>query len=306
MSTFVLSGVLTKAGSDQPGGARLRHSGRPRWLPYSSPGLQLESSGRFARGLPGYPAGRVGGAGHHCWSSCLPPGAALRPWRGETRSKECSLGDPSSSWWAVSSIGRSVEGVGFASIEPFFGGLFTGVVTLFLLETGNCCRAPTARREESRRGCGCLCRCVPRSCGIRRVSAGLLAGLSVGACTLGGFERLLVLYRSPHSCSARLYPKPSPGIYLTARLGYYISVQSHCRHAPLLLVCPRYGRCPLMDLVDRKLVTIVAESALEKRLVEDLSAQGIKGLRGVRRPWCWHPRPTSQTYKVATSASSVW
>lgn len=32
-----------------------------------------------------------------------------------------------------------------------------------------------------------------------------------------------------------------------------------------------------MDLIDRKLVTIVAESALEKRLVEDLSAQGIKG-----------------------------
>lgn len=32
-----------------------------------------------------------------------------------------------------------------------------------------------------------------------------------------------------------------------------------------------------MDLVDRKLVTIVAESALEKRLVDDLSAQGITG-----------------------------
>jgi len=32
-----------------------------------------------------------------------------------------------------------------------------------------------------------------------------------------------------------------------------------------------------MELVNRKLVTIVAESALEKRLVEDLSTQGIKG-----------------------------
>jgi nitrogen regulatory protein P-II 2 len=32
-----------------------------------------------------------------------------------------------------------------------------------------------------------------------------------------------------------------------------------------------------MELVKRKLVTIVAESALEKRLVEDLSSHGIKG-----------------------------
>jgi nitrogen regulatory protein P-II 2 len=32
-----------------------------------------------------------------------------------------------------------------------------------------------------------------------------------------------------------------------------------------------------MELISRKLVTIVAESALEKRLVEDLNAQGIKG-----------------------------
>jgi acetylglutamate kinase len=32
-----------------------------------------------------------------------------------------------------------------------------------------------------------------------------------------------------------------------------------------------------MELIARKLVTIVAESALEKRLVEDLNSQGIKG-----------------------------
>jgi hypothetical protein len=116
-------------------------------------------------------------------------------------------------------IGAVGGSVGFASIEPFFGGLFTGVLTLFLLELGIVAgrRLPDVKKA----GVGVVIFAVvfPILAGATGVVAGLLSGLSVGGAALLGVLSASSSYIAAPTAVRLALPEASPGIYLTASLG---------------------------------------------------------------------------------------
>ena len=116
-------------------------------------------------------------------------------------------------------LGAASGTAGFATIEPFFGGLFTGVLTLFLLELGIVAgrRLPDVRKT----GVGLVAfgTIFPILAGLAGVTGGLLAGLSVGGAALLGVLSASSSYIAAPTAVRLALPEASPGIYLTASLG---------------------------------------------------------------------------------------
>ncbi len=116
-------------------------------------------------------------------------------------------------------VGAITGSAGFASIEPFFGRLFTGVLTLFLLELGIV--AGRRFQDIKKTGAGVVVFGIafPLMAGTTGVAAGLLAGLSVGGAALLGVLSASSSYIAAPSAVRLALPEASPGIYLTASLG---------------------------------------------------------------------------------------
>jgi hypothetical protein len=116
-------------------------------------------------------------------------------------------------------LGAVAGSAGFATIEPFFGGLFTGVLTLFLLELGIVAgrRLPDVKKAGA--GVVVFGLTFPVLAGFLGVSAGLLSGLSVGGAALLGVLSASASYIAAPTAVRLALPEASPGIYLTASLG---------------------------------------------------------------------------------------
>lgn len=121
-------------------------------------------------------------------------------------------------------VGGLVLGVitgaqGFEGIDPFFQGLFPGVLTLFLLELGIV--AGRRLRDIKHGGFGLLAFGIwfPLLAGGLGVAAGLIAGLSVGGATILGVISASASYIAAPAAVRLALPEASPGLYLTAALG---------------------------------------------------------------------------------------
>lgn len=116
-------------------------------------------------------------------------------------------------------LGVATGASGFASVEPFFGGLFTGVLTLFLLELGIV--AGRRLKDVKQAGAGLVVFGItfPLIAGVLGVTGGLLSGLSVGGATLLGVLTASSSYIAAPTAVRLAVPEASPGVYLTASLG---------------------------------------------------------------------------------------
>jgi uncharacterized protein len=116
-------------------------------------------------------------------------------------------------------LGYLTGDTGYQRIEPFFGALFTGVLTLFLLELGIVAgrRLPDVRQA----GWGLLVFSVgfPILSGSLGVVGGQLAGLSLGGSVVLGVLAASASYIAAPAAVRLALPEASPGVYLTASLG---------------------------------------------------------------------------------------
>lgn len=116
-------------------------------------------------------------------------------------------------------IGYLIGEQGFQPIKPFFGDLFRGVLTLFLLEMGMV--AARQLRDFFRLGPRLLLFgvCFPIFNGLLGVTLGTLVGLSPGGCfVLGAITASASYIDAPAAVRAAL-PQANPSIYLTSSLG---------------------------------------------------------------------------------------
>lgn len=108
---------------------------------------------------------------------------------------------------------------GYNSVEPFFGGLFTGALTLFLLELGLV--AGRRMKDISQAGLGLVSFALlfPILAGALGVAGGLGSGLGVGGATVLGVLCASASYIAAPAAVRLALPEASPGLYLTASLG---------------------------------------------------------------------------------------
>ncbi len=116
-------------------------------------------------------------------------------------------------------LGAATGTAGYAKIEPFFGGLFTGVLTLFLLEMGVI--AARRLRDLPKAGPGLILFALtfPVFSGTLGILAGLAAGLSTGGAAILGVLTASASYIAAPAAVRLALPEANPGYYLTASLG---------------------------------------------------------------------------------------
>jgi hypothetical protein len=116
-------------------------------------------------------------------------------------------------------IGLATGAAGYARVEPFFGGLFTGVLTLFLLEMG----VLTGRRLGAIRAAGpglvVFAVVFPIVAGSLGIVGGYLSGMSVGGAMILGVLCASASYIAAPAAVRLALPDAQPGITLTASLG---------------------------------------------------------------------------------------
>lgn len=116
-------------------------------------------------------------------------------------------------------IGVITGEAGYARVEPFFGALFTGVLTLFLLEMG----VLAGRRlgDVKRAGFGLLVFAIafPLAAGSLGIVGGLLVGMSAGGSMVLGVLCASASYIAAPAAVRLALPTANPGITLTSSLG---------------------------------------------------------------------------------------
>lgn len=116
-------------------------------------------------------------------------------------------------------IGVITGPAGYARTEPFFGALFTGVLTLFLLEMGALAgrRLPDVRTA----GPGLLAFAVgfPVITGCAGILGGVMGGMSPGGAAVLGVLCASASYIAAPAAVRLALPDANPGYYLTASLG---------------------------------------------------------------------------------------
>ena len=116
-------------------------------------------------------------------------------------------------------IGVGTGASGYASVEPFFGGIFSGVLTLFLLEMGVV--AGRRLRDVRQAGLGLVAFGVlmPVLSGSVGVLTGQAVGLSVGGAAVLGVLVASASYIAAPAAVRLALPEANPGVYLGASLG---------------------------------------------------------------------------------------
>lgn len=116
-------------------------------------------------------------------------------------------------------IGYATGPTGYARVEPFFGALFTGVLTLFLLELG--ILAGRRLGDVRQVGWGLVVFAVgfPVVVGSIGVISGLAVGMSTGGATLLGVLVASASYIAAPAAVRLALPEANPGITLTSSLG---------------------------------------------------------------------------------------
>ena len=116
-------------------------------------------------------------------------------------------------------LGFATGTVGYAKIEPFFGALFIGMLTLFLLEMGTL--AGRRMRDVKTAGFGLVVFAIlfPIGSGVLGVVFGYVSGLSVGGAAVLGVLAASASYIAAPAAVRLALPEANPGIYLAASLG---------------------------------------------------------------------------------------
>lgn len=116
-------------------------------------------------------------------------------------------------------IGAVTGSSGYEKVEPFFGGLFTGVLTLFLLELGVV--AARRLRDLPQAGVGLALFAVgfPVVSGTLGILAGTAAGMSSGGAAILGVLAASASYIAAPAAVRLALPEANPGYYLTTSLG---------------------------------------------------------------------------------------
>jgi hypothetical protein len=116
-------------------------------------------------------------------------------------------------------IGAATGASGYVAIEPVFGGLFQGVLVLFLLDLG--VMAGHRLRDLPQAGPGLVVAALvlPAVNGTLGVLAGAAAGLSTGGAALLGVLAGSASYIAAPAAVRLALPSASPAYYLTASLG---------------------------------------------------------------------------------------
>jgi uncharacterized protein len=116
-------------------------------------------------------------------------------------------------------LGLTTGAAGYQKVEPFFGGLFTGVLALFLLEMGIVAgrRLPDVKKA----GVGLVAFSLgfPLLAGTLGVFVGEVTGLSLGGSVVLGVLTASASYIAAPAAVRLALPEASPGVYLTASLG---------------------------------------------------------------------------------------
>ena len=116
-------------------------------------------------------------------------------------------------------LGFATGTLGYAKIEPFFGALFIGMLTLFLLEMGTL--AGRRMRDVKTAGVGLIVFAIvfPIGAGVLGVVFGYLSGLSMGGAAALGVLAASASYIAAPAAVRLALPEANPGIYLAASLG---------------------------------------------------------------------------------------
>jgi hypothetical protein len=116
-------------------------------------------------------------------------------------------------------LGLITGASGYERVEPFFGGLFTGVLALFLLEMGIVAgrRLPDVRQAGL--GLVVFSLLFPFLSGTLGVVVGAASGLGLGGSVVLGVLSASASYIAAPAAVRLALPEASPGIYLTASLG---------------------------------------------------------------------------------------
>lgn len=116
-------------------------------------------------------------------------------------------------------IGFLTGPVGYARVEPFFGGLFIGVLTLFLLDLGMLTGRQISAVRQAGPGLIAFAILFPLLAGTAGVVGGTLAGMSVGGAMVLGVLCASASYIAAPAAVRLALPEAKPSITLVSSLG---------------------------------------------------------------------------------------
>lgn len=116
-------------------------------------------------------------------------------------------------------LGALTGAAGYARVEPFFGALFVGILTLFLVELGTLAGRRLPDLRQAGLGLPVFALLFPILAGTIGATAGSLAGLSVGGATILAVLCASASYIAAPAAVRLALPEANPGYYLTASLG---------------------------------------------------------------------------------------
>ena len=116
-------------------------------------------------------------------------------------------------------IGFLTGPVGYLRVEPFFGGLFTGVLTLFLLELGMLTGRQLGAVRQAGPGLISFAVIFPLVAGTLGALGGTLAGMSVGGSMVLGVLCASASYIAAPAAVRLALPEAKPSITLASSLG---------------------------------------------------------------------------------------
>lgn len=116
-------------------------------------------------------------------------------------------------------IGLVAGPSGYLSVQPFFGALFTGVLTLFLLHLGTITGERLGDVRSAGPGLIAFAIGFPVMAGALGVTAGTLTGLSIGGATVLGVLCASASYIAAPAAVRIALPDANLGLALTSSLG---------------------------------------------------------------------------------------
>ena len=116
-------------------------------------------------------------------------------------------------------IGFLTGPVGYERVEPFFGGIFIGVLTLFLLDLGMLTGRQLAAVRQAGPGLVAFAIVFPLLVGSAGVIGGTLAGMSVGGAMVLGVLCASASYIAAPAAVRLALPEARPSITLVSSLG---------------------------------------------------------------------------------------